>query len=272
MSSDKGNVGIKLSREHFLWWIGSLTVVIVGMIEPARYMQLSWSALTWLAFGLLALIGSPSTVFLIIANFFYFRYYNSKGRKLGVAVFILVLAVSLSALTFYQAIATSGKGIAQYLAIFFFVFSIQVIYGKWSSEPISSRASFTTSLAASFGLLLISSIVLFALFGMEATYRDPVPLGLLAGSGLFLILMEVLRLKYVARALIASLSSLALVLFLFFSFGFALSMGFNWGPDYSWSTLTSAATWTNLILAVVSLKLFQITYVALRGRKNKLGT
>lgn len=271
MSTEIKSTSNKLRSGYFVWTLVALVALVVGRIEPLVFLQSGLSVFPWLLLGVLALIGTPASVFLVVAGFFYFGFHKSKGRKLGVAVFILFLAVSLLALTFYQAAATSGKGIAQYFAIFLFVFSIQVIYGKWSSEPISSRPSFRTSLAGSFALLLISSIVIFVLLGREATYRDPVPLGLLAGSGLFLILMEVFRFKYVARSIAASLCSLALVLFLFFTFGFALSMGFNWDPDFSWSTLTSADTLTNLILAVVSLILFQITYVALRRRNNRLG-
>jgi hypothetical protein len=219
----------------------------------------------------LALLGTPASVFLVVTGFFYFGFHKSKGRKLVIAGSILAIAVTLSALTIYQTTATSGKGTPQYIAIFFFLFSLQVLWGTWYRQPPLARSSFRTAVATSFGVLLVSSTVLFVVFGMEATYRDPVPLGLLAGSGLFIILMEAFRLKYVARAIIASLSSLALGLFLFFTFGFALSMGFSWDPDYSWSTLTSAATLTNLILAIVSLLLFQITYAVLRRQKKEDG-
>lgn len=256
---------------YFAWVLVALTVLVIGRIDPLVYFQSGFSVIPWIPFGLLALIGNPASTFLVVAGIFFFGLHKSKGRKLVVTVSILFVAVSLSALTIYQATAVSGKGISQYLAVFLFLFSVQVFYGTWWREPTLSRPSFKTSGAASFGVLVASSTVLFVIFGQEATYRDPVPLGLLAACGLFLILVESLRLKYVVRIVIASLSSLALVVFLFFTFGFALSMGFSFNPDYSWSTLISVATLTNLILAVVSLLLFQITYAALRRQKSQFG-
>ena len=250
--------------------LAALLVLVLGRIDPSVYLQRGFSVIPWIVIGVLGLIATPASAFLIVAGFFYFEFHKLKGRKLVVAVSVLSIAAILSALTIYQTTLTSGKGISQHLAVFCFVFSCQVIYGTLQHQPSLSKSNLKISLATSFGVLFVSSIVLFLLFGKDATYRDPVPLGLLAGSGLFLILMYVARVKIWYRGLIASLVSQGLVVLLFFTFGFALSMGFSWSPDYSWMTLTSQATLKNLLFALFSLFLFQITFVVLQARDQKL--
>ena len=270
MSTEIDIKQVRFSRGFILWTLVALLVLVVGRIDPAVYLQSGLLVIGYIPLGIVALIGTPASVFLVVAGFFYFGFHKSKGGKRVVAVSALFIAVALSALTFYQAISTSGKGISQHLALFIVAFSSQVIYGTWQREPILSRPVFKIAVATSFGVLFVSSILLFMVIGKDATYRDPIPMGLLAGSGLFLILMELLRVKIFARIVIASLCSHGLVILLFFTFGFALSMGFSWNPDYSLRTLTSGATLNNLLIASISLSLFQITYAVLKRQKKKL--
>ena len=280
------NINAKL-RSLFLTTLGTLaafSIAVLGRIEPAALFQHGFLSVQYLVAAILILMLSPATIFLLLADYFYF----SKGNYRSAANKIFLLGFSILSFYFLAQIALSisssdyllrlGFGdfrfvytsLVEYVAVFIFVFSFQVAVTLWNKRDQLSRRSFGPALLVSSIALILFSAGQSFFFGRELLYRDPMPLGLLSAAGAFVLIVELIRLSLIPRLIIGSISSIMLMGALYLTGGYSLSQPSDWSDRYVWETVFSANTFPLLIFSTISLLVFQLIYTILRRKPKSL--
>lgn len=248
--------------------LGAFSLMMVGSIDPLALLQYGFASVVYLIGYTLILTLTPATLMVFVADYFYFV----KGKTKDILRKIVLGVVSLVSIVWIiQAVQPDISVRAKYVAyagVAMVVFFFQLFSIFWNKESGWRNGSFRLPVLVSGTALVTSSFGLFVFLGKDLTYRDPLPLGLLASAGLFVVVAESLRAKSIVRLPLASLASIGLIVVLFLNYGFALSIAFQWEPDHTWVTLTRPETIANLSFATISLLVFQITYTILR-RKPK---
>ena len=250
--------------------IGAFPLMMVGSIDPAALLQYGFASVVYFVGYTLILTLTPATLMVFVADYFYFV--KSKTKDL-LRKFVLGVVSLVSIIWIIQVVQPDISGRAKivgYVAVAMVVFFLQLISIFWNRESDWSNGSFRLAVLVSGTVLVMSSFGSFVLLGKDLTYRDPLPLGLLASAGLFVVIAESLRAKSIIRVPLASLASITMVVLLFLNYGFALSIAFKWEPDHSWATLTRPETMGSLKFAVISLIVFHLTYSILRRKPKSL--
>jgi hypothetical protein len=254
-----------------LWSLGSLLFLMLGSVNPELVSRTGPAVLIYVVPYAFMLILTPAALFLLVADYFYraqFTPRNSQSKFL----FWLVCAVSIFLIVqLAEAIVFRKSGYFLYLAVALVVFCAQVLSTiRFQKDKVGGRAkiiSLTVGMVVATG----SSLALSLTLGSDFTYRDPLPLGLLASIALFIIILELVKARFLVRVLVGSTASVFLLVVLFFNFGFAISTGLSWTPDYSVEILAKPETLGLLITSAACLLLFQVVYSSLSSRARPAG-
>lgn len=262
----------------------AFSIALLGRIEPQALFQNGFRSAGYLIDAVYLLVLSPAAIFILLADYFYFSRgkFGSFANRIALPIFsilsiyLLVQIVLSISTSDYLLVLGFGDfrfvytSLVEYVAVFIFVFSIQVVVTLWNNRDQLTRRSFGPALlVSSIALILLSAGQSF-FFGKELLYRDPIPLGLLSAAGAFVLVVELIRLSLIPRLIIGLISSIMLMGALYLTGGYALSQPSDLSDRYVWETILSANTFPSLIFSTISLLVFQLIYSVLRRKPKAL--
>ena len=262
----------------------AFSIALLGRIEPQALVQNGFRSAGYLTDAVSLLVLSPAAIFVLLADYFYFSKgkFGSLANRISLPIFSIlsiyflvqiVLSISTSD---YLLVLDFGEfrfvypTLMIYVAAAFFVFSAQVVVSLWNKREKLISSSFRSAIMVSSIALIFFSAGQSFFFGRELLYRDPMPLGLLAASGSFVLVVELIRLRFIHRLMIGSIFSLALICVLYLTGGYSLSQSYDWAGRHVWDTIFSANIFPSLIFSTISLLVFQLTYSILRKKPKSL--
>ncbi len=262
----------------------AFSIAVLGRIEPQALFQNGFRSAGYLIDAVSLLVLSPAAIFVLLADYFYFSKgkFGSAANRIFLLVFFILsfyflvqIVLSISSSDYILVLGFGDfkfvyTSLVEYVAVFIFVFSVQVVVNLWNKRDKLSRRSFGTALLVSSIVLILFSAGQSFFFGKELLYRDPMPLGLLSAAGAFVLVVELIRLSLIPRLIIGSISSIMLMGALYLTGGYSLSQPSDWSGSYVWETIFSANTLPLLIFSTISLLVFQLSYSILRRKPKSL--